>query len=99
MFRRLEKSSDNPTTGHFSFAGKSIAFRPGDTVAAALLAAGVNEFRSTSLSGGSRGPFCLMGVCFDCLVAIDGRENARACMEPASEGVRVEPQNGATSLK
>ncbi|MEZ5620583.1 MAG: (2Fe-2S)-binding protein [Burkholderiaceae bacterium] len=36
-----------------------------------------------------RAPMCLMGVCFDCLVEIDGRPNVQACMVEVREGMRV----------
>ena len=49
-----------------------IRARAGDTVAAALLAAGVDHCRTTPVTGAPRAPYCLMGVCFDCLVTIDG---------------------------
>lgn len=65
------------------------AAREGDSVAAALLAAGVDVFRATAGSGAPRGPYCLMGACFDCLVEIDGRANRRACMTRVAPGMRI----------
>lgn len=62
---------------------------PGETVASALLAAGVVVFRRTA-SGAARAPVCNMGVCFDCLVTIDGRPSVRSCMTRVSEGMRIE---------
>lgn len=79
----------------FSFDGKLVAFHPGETIAGALLAAGVNNFRQTPVSASQRGPWCLMGVCFECLVRINGQDNQRACMTPATAGLRVERQIGA----
>ena len=61
------------------FDGRQIAAHPGQTVAAALAAAGIRAFRTTR-HGAPRGLFCGMGVCHDCLVTIDGRPNQRACM-------------------
>src|SRR5258705_2554161 len=60
------------------FEGRSIAARRGESVAAALTAAGVRGLRTTR-SGAERGIFCGMGVCQECLVEIDGRPQ-RACM-------------------
>jgi len=65
-----------------------------DSVAAALLAAGHVACRLSAISGAPRGPYCLMGVCFDCLVMIDGVANRQACMIPVRDGMRVETQRG-----
>jgi len=75
--------------------GKPFAARDGDTVAATLLAAGLADCRTTPVSGSARGPFCMMGVCFDCLVVIDGRPNQQSCMIPARDGMKIERQQGA----
>ena len=61
------------------FDGHPVASRAGQTVAAALTAAGIRTWRTTR-KGAPRGLFCGMGVCQDCLVTIDGRPNQRACM-------------------
>ena len=68
--------------------------KTGDSVAAALLAAGVLASRTTPISQASRGPYCLMGVCFDCLVSIDGVGNRQGCLVAVREGMRVETQRG-----
>ena len=62
----------------------------GESVHAALLAAGIRVFRKTPKRGHARGIFCGMGVCYDCLVKIDGRPNQRACMELVADGMRIE---------
>lgn len=67
---------------------------PGDSVAAAMLAAGHFGCRTNAVPGGAWGPFCLTGQCFECLLTIDGRTNLRACMIPAREGMRIETQRG-----
>ena len=92
MFRRLPDGSPAvPVT----IDGRPFAARAGDTVAATLLAAGVKACRTTPVSGAARGPFCLMGVCFDCLVTIDGRPNQQGCLVPVREGMSIEQQAGA----
>lgn len=78
--------------------GEALAARAGDTVAAALLAAGRFTFRQTAVSGSDRGPFCMMGACFDCLVEIDGEPNRQACMTLAEDGMNVRPMLGARPL-
>jgi len=91
MFKRLvERSAPVAIT----VDGKSISARAGDTVAAALLAAGIDHCRTTPVSGAPRAPYCLMGVCFDCLVTIDGVGSRQACLVPVREGMAVETQRG-----
>ena len=77
----------------FSFEGASIDAREGDSVAAALLAAGVDRFRTTPKQGQPRLPYCMMGVCFDCLLEIDGEANRQSCMIEVREGMKVRRQD------
>ena len=67
--------------------GKRVTARAGDTVAAALLAAGFDHCRTTPISGAPRAPYCMMGVCFDCLVTIDGIGNRQGCLVQVREGM------------
>ena len=78
----------------FFFDGERIGAFEGETIAAALLAAGRRVLRTTAGTGTARGVFCGMGVCFDCLVVIDGEPSRRACMIFVREGMRVETQVG-----
>lgn len=99
MFKRLdtkEKSAIPAVIIHFE--GRAIAARRGDTVATALLAAGITHFRRSAISGAERGPYCLMGACFDCMVEIDGTPNQQACLRVVEEGMRVARQDGAVAL-
>jgi predicted molibdopterin-dependent oxidoreductase YjgC len=68
--------------------GRPVSAEPGQTVAAALLGAGITVFRHTP-TGAPRGVFCGMGVCFDCLVTVDGLTDQRACITPVRPGMRV----------
>jgi thioredoxin reductase len=74
------------------FDGETLHARPGETLAATLIAHGVQQFRTT-VSGQPRGVFCGMGVCQDCLVEIDGVANRRACMTKIEKPITV--QRGA----
>lgn len=69
-----------------SFAGQELRLPEGANLAAALLGAGITTFRHTPVSGAPRGPFCMMGACFDCLVEVDGISR-QACMMEVSEGL------------
>lgn len=78
----------------FSFDGQPIEFRPGQSVGGALVAAGIVSWRSTRIEGTPRGLFCGIGVCFDCLLTVDGHPNQRACLTIAQNQLRVESQEG-----
>ncbi|GBH26313.1 (2Fe-2S)-binding protein [Burkholderia vietnamiensis] len=67
-------------------------------VAAALLAAGVPACRASAVGGAPRGPFCMMGVCFDCPVDIDGVPNVQGCMTPVRDGRQVRAMQGRARL-
>ena len=71
--------------------GKSILAYSGQTIAEALLASGLRVLRVTRKHA-PRGVYCGMGICFDCLVTVNGQPNIRACTTPARPGDRVEVQ-------
>lgn len=71
-----------------TFDGQRLDLPDGQNLAAALLAVGVQNFRQTSVSGAPRGPFCMMGACFDCLVEINGVVR-QACVLEVSEGLEI----------
>ena len=70
-----------------TFAGRTLQARDGQSVAAALTAAGVRSCRTTRHGARPRGLFCGIGVCFDCLLTIDGRPAQRACLVPVRDGM------------
>ncbi|WP_448955427.1 FAD-dependent oxidoreductase [Labrys neptuniae] len=80
-----------------NFEGETIAARPGESIAAALIAHGVRGFRTTRCQA-ERGLFCGMGVCQDCLVEIDGKPNQRACMTKVEHAVTVRREAHARAL-
>jgi len=81
-------------TSTFRFGERSVPFREGQTVGAALVAAGIRSWRTTQVEGRPRGLFCGIGICFDCLVVIDGAPNQRACLALARADLVVTPQEG-----
>lgn len=81
-------------TPQFLFDDRPIPFTAGQSVGAALWAAGIRAFRQTREDGRPRGIFCGIGVCFDCLVTVDGHPNQRACLRPATAGAVVHTQIG-----
>lgn len=70
----------------------------GASAAAALLAAGWSSIRETPVSGAARGPYCLIGVCFDCLAEIDGVPNRQSCMVAVRPGMKIRRQRGARRI-
>jgi len=96
MFQRLPEATQDPVC--FTIDGRGAVARRGDSVAVALLAAGVDACRTTPASSAARGPYCLMGVCFECLVVIDGVGNRQGCLIAVEDGMRVETQRGARRL-
>lgn len=90
-FRRLEDIAD-PVT--LEIDGREVVASRQESVAAAMLAEGILSFRATPVGAAERGPFCLMGSCFDCLVEIDGQANCQACMVSVSPGMRVRRMDG-----
>ena len=71
-----------------TWGGTPLNLPAGSNLAAALLAAGVDVFRHTPVSGAPRAPFCMMGACFDCLIEIDG-VTRQACMLEVTEGMVI----------
>jgi hypothetical protein len=78
----------------FTFDGQPVTGFRGESIAAALLANGLRALRTTHVGGEPRGIYCGMGVCFDCLVVVDGEIGRRACITPVAAGLRVETLRG-----
>lgn len=76
------------------FEGAPIVAYAGDTIASALLAAGIRSFTVTAVAGEQRGGYCFVGRCDDCLVVVDGQANQRACATPVRDGMDVRIQRG-----
>jgi hypothetical protein len=96
MFRRSDQ--DNRPPVQIFVDGVAVAAREGDMVSAALFASGRDMRRATAVSGAARLPYCMMGVCFDCLITIDGVGNRQGCLVPVAEGMQVEIQKGKREI-
>jgi len=77
-----------------SVDGTPVPALPGQTIAAALVAAGRAGWRVTRGGGEPRGLFCGIGVCFDCLVTVNGARSVRACLAAAEPGDVVLTEHG-----
>lgn len=96
MFQRLPDAT--AASVRIFIEGEAYDARAGDSVAAALLAAGRGHCRTTAVTGAQRAPYCMMGVCFDCLVSIDGVANRQGCLVPVRAGMRIATQRGKRAL-
>ena len=96
MFR-LRPDAPTPTI-EVEVEGRMVHVPEGASAAAAVLLAGLASLRDTPVTGSARTPYCMMGVCFDCLAEIDGVPNRQSCMVPARPGMRVRRQRGAREI-
>jgi D-hydroxyproline dehydrogenase subunit gamma len=95
---RAGRESASPPAGAtltFRFEGRPIAAREGQSVAAALIEAGIRSWRVDE-AGHHKGALCCIGYCFECRCRIDGEPDRRACMTEAKDGMLVERQFGLT---
>ena len=91
MFRKLPEGEPDAVT--VTVDGAPVRVPASFTAAAAVLLHG-GISRTTPVSGSPRAPYCMMGVCFDCLMEIDGAPNRQACLVPVAEGMRIDLQRG-----
>jgi hypothetical protein len=97
MFR--PRPDARPATIEVLVEGTPVLVPEGASAAAAVLLAGLPAIRETAVSGSPRAPFCMMGVCFDCLAEIDGFPNRQACMVSVAPGMRIARQHGARAAR
>ena len=95
MFKRLHEG----TSVEVMIDGTTLTVPTGTSVAAALLLHDLGHCRTTPVSGALRAPYCMMGVCFDCLMEIDGVANRQACLVTVEDGMDICKQAGASGLK
>lgn len=95
MFRRIDRAKETVT---ITFDGLPLSVTAEQTVAAALLGQGISTLRRSVVGHAPRAPYCLMGVCFECLVTVDGTQNRQACMTIVQEGMAVTSQSGARAM-
>jgi hypothetical protein len=90
MFRKLPDGSGPRLTVFVE--GQPVAVSEGDSAAAAALLAGLSATRASAIGGQPRAPYCMMGVCFECLMVIDGLASQQACLVTVREGMRIARQ-------
>lgn len=95
MFRLIE--NDRPTVS-VTIEGKPFDVPADISVAAAVLLSGFRKVRNTPVTQSPRLPYCMMGVCFDCLMKVDGLPNQQACQIMVEQDMQIELQDGASEL-
>ena len=83
---------------HITVDGARWPVPAGSSIAAAFVASGHPGWRQTRRRAEPRGLGCGMGVCFDCLVTIDGVGNRQGCLVPIAEGMQIEIQKGKREI-
>ena len=78
----------------FTFDGAPMRAQDGQTIAATLIDHGINSWRRTRVDDQPRGILCGIGVCFDCLITVNGEPNVRACMALVEPGAALRSQEG-----
>jgi D-hydroxyproline dehydrogenase subunit gamma len=96
MFR-LRPDGPQPTVA-VTVDGRRVIVAAGASAAAAVLAAGFDSIRETLVDGRERAPYCMMGVCFDCLAEIDGAANRQSCMIEVRPGMHIIRQMQAPKI-
>jgi predicted molibdopterin-dependent oxidoreductase YjgC len=94
FFRLPDFATGSAGSVEFRFDGQTVTARAGDTIAAALFANGITVFGRRQGHDSSRAPYCLMGVCYECLVVVDGISSQQACRVEVKPGMQVEPHIG-----
>jgi len=98
LFQPVISEVRTTRTVSLTFNDQPLNVPAGMSVAAALLMSGIIRFRATPVSESPRAPYCMMGVCFECLVDIDGVPNRQSCLIEVAEGMRIRSQEGARDL-
>ncbi len=88
MFKRIDSTVKRSSPATMLVDGKPVAAYAGESVAVALAAAGILHLRNSPAQNDPRGAFCLMGVCQECKVHVDGR-TVTACQEKVFDGIRI----------
>jgi predicted molibdopterin-dependent oxidoreductase YjgC len=97
--RRVEKGVGRGQRFEVEVDGRKVVAYEGETIGAALMAAGLHTFRRTAKKNHPRGMYCGIGLCYECLMVINGVPNTRACQTLATPGCRVETQEGLGRLE
>lgn len=94
MLKRIHENRPEAELVTITFEGQALQVPAGETVLASVMAAGMGYNRTSPISGAHRAGYCQMGVCFECLMEIDGVPNQQACNTLVHDGMVVNRQIG-----
>ena len=94
LFRKVSELAPAKAGVTVTVEGRDIRVPEGASAAAAMLLAGLPATRETAVTGAPRAPYCLMGICFDCLAEIDDVPNRQSCMVTVAPGMTIRRQHG-----
>jgi hypothetical protein len=92
--RRIDDGLVRGSAFQFFVDGVAVTAYPGETIAAALIAHGQPAARRTAQHREPRGYYCGMGMCWECVMVVDGQPSVRTCRTEAAPGLCVETQHG-----
>lgn len=95
MFRKPPEAGETVVV---QVEGRDVAVPKYATAAAAAMIAGLASTRTSPATGEPRAPYCMMGVCFECLLVIDGEPSQQGCMIRVRPGMTIRRQEGARGL-
>lgn len=96
---RVKNAVNRGQVFEFTFDGEPVQAYPGETIATALFAGNRTILNTSEKRAHPRGVFCGIGLCYGCLVIVDGVPNVRACQTDAIPGMKVESQQGNGRLR
>lgn len=97
MFRKLQNKKDDTVTVYVD--GIAVTADADESVASVVVRLPPVWTRTTPLSETRRAPFCMMGVCFDCLATVDGIPSVQTCLTPVRDGMHIERQHGRRAVQ
>lgn len=86
MFRSLSNPKNNQASIQITINDRVLQVSPGVTVWTAMALAGETATRKSPVNQQDRSAYCAMGVCFECMVEIDGIPNRQACLTEVQDG-------------
>jgi len=90
MFRSISKSTLQRIP--IEINGQTVSVPEGITVWSSMALSGETTTRLSPVTKQKRSAYCAMGVCFECLVQIDGQPNQQACLTLVREGMKIQKQ-------
>ena len=98
LFRKLPATAEEAPPLTLSVDGQPASAEAGDSVASVLLRLEMPLSRTTPVAQSPRTPYCMMGVCFDCLAIVDGVASMQTCLVQVRQGMCVERQHGRRAI-